>query len=78
MQYVPSKDGLYVYFRYDKNQTVMVVMNTAKKQETIDPKNYAERIKAFTKMKNIISREVSELQEFSLPSMASGVWELMK
>ena len=78
MQYVPTKDGLYVYFRYDKNQTVMVVMNTAKKQETIDPKNYAERIKAFTKMKNIISREVSELQEFSLPSMASGVWELMK
>ena len=32
MQYVPQ-DGLYVYFRYDANQTVMCVMNTADKEK---------------------------------------------
>ena len=34
MQYVPQ-DGVYVYFRYDDKQTIMVVMNTAKENKTI-------------------------------------------
>ena len=38
MQYVPD-DGLYVYFRYDAKQTVMVVMNTSKTDKTISFKN---------------------------------------
>ncbi len=38
MQFVPE-DGVYVYFRYDNNQTVMVVMNTAKDQKNISIKS---------------------------------------
>jgi len=34
MQYIP-KDGFYVYFRYDNNQTVMVATNTGEK--TVKP-----------------------------------------
>ena len=32
MQFVPQ-DGVYVYFRYDDKQTIMVVMNTAKENK---------------------------------------------
>src|SRR5258708_4958267 len=39
MQYVP-KDGLYVYFRYDANQTIMCWMNTGKTSATFDSSHY--------------------------------------
>lgn len=48
MQYVP-KDGLYVYFRYTPNQTIMCVMNTNEKSQKIEFSNYAERTAGFTK-----------------------------
>ena len=77
MQYVP-KDGVYVYFRYNNDQTIMVVMNTAKEQKNIVPTNYSERTNGFSKMKNIITGEIIELMDFSLDAKASGVWELLK
>jgi len=48
MQYVPV-DGVYVYFRYDDDQTVMCVMNTNDQSSTIDLSRFKERIKNFTK-----------------------------
>jgi neopullulanase len=77
MQYVPD-DGVYVYFRYDKTQTIMVVMNTAKESKTISPKKYFERTSGFSKMKNIVSGEVSPLDDFGVEAKASAVYELLK
>ena len=77
MQYVPQ-DGVYVFFRYNQNQTVMVVMNTAKENKTINLKRFEERTKGFSKMKNIFSAEVSNLKEINLDAYKSGVYELMK
>jgi glycosidase len=48
MQYLPE-NGVYVYFRYDENQTVMCVMNTNNSSATIDLSRFSERIKDFTK-----------------------------
>ena len=48
MQYLPN-DGLYVYFRYDNNQTVMCIMNTNKESKKITFTDYIERTKGFTK-----------------------------
>ena len=48
MQYVPV-DGVYVYFRYDDDQTVMCVMNTNDQSSTIDLSRFKERIKNFTR-----------------------------
>lgn len=78
MQYVPEDDGVYVYFRYDNKQTVMVVMNTAKESKNISPLNYSERTNGFTKMKNVITGEVMELKNFSVEAKGSGVWELIR
>ena len=77
MQYLPQ-DGVYVYFRYDEKQTVMVIMNTAKENKTVALKRFEERTKGFSKMKNIITGIVSDIQELNLDSYKSGVYELVK
>ena len=77
MQYLPD-DGVYVYFRYDEKQTVMVAMNTAKKEMKINPAKYNERTKGFSKMKNILTGEISNLKDFSTNANASSVYELFK
>ncbi|MGH2647042.1 MAG: alpha-amylase family glycosyl hydrolase, partial [Ginsengibacter sp.] len=77
MQYVPADDGVYVYFRYDNKQTIMIVMNTAKEQKTIAPAGYTERTNDFSKMKDIITGQVTALKDFTVEAKESGVWELM-
>ncbi len=76
MQYVPY-DGLYVYFRYDNNQTVMCVMNTSEKEQTVDFMNYQERTKGFTKAKEIIS-DTQYNSKFTIPAKRMWVLELEK
>jgi len=77
MQFVPE-DGVYVYFRYDDKQTVMVIMNTAKENKSITLKRFEERTKGFSKMKNIITGVVSDLKDFNLDSYKSSVLELIR
>jgi glycosidase len=77
MQFVPE-DGVYVYFRYDNKQTIMVVMNTSKKEKKISFTPFAERTNGFTKYRDIINKTESELKEFSLGSYKTVVLELIK
>jgi glycosidase len=74
MQYIPE-DGLYVYFRYDNNQTVMCVMNTDTKARNVSMSKYAERTNSFKQGKDIFSGSVIGA-EFSIPSMSMQVIEL--
>ena len=76
MQYLPN-DGLYVYFRYDNNQTVMCVMNTSDKEKQIDFKNYDERTSGFSKAVDVISG-ASFNNSFSIPAKRMWVLELKK
>jgi neopullulanase len=78
MQYVPE-DWVYTYFRYDDKQTVMVVMNTANEEKTIDPKRFSERIKGFTKARNIINTKQEDLNDkWKLPAKSIRIMELVK
>jgi glycosidase len=52
MQFIPS-NGVYVYFRYDNNQTIMCIMNTSDAAKTIDFAKYAERTAGFTKATSV-------------------------
>ena len=75
-QFVPD-DGVYVYFRYDDKQAVMVVMNTSKKDKTISFNNYKEMTGGFTKYTNILTKERSTaLNDFNLGSYQTVVLEL--
>ncbi len=77
MQYVPE-DWVYTYFRYDNNQTVMVVMNTSNDERTIKPDRFAERTAGFTKAKNINADWTADLtaQEWKIPGKTIWILEL--
>ena len=77
MQYVPQ-DGVYVYFRFDAKQTVMVVMNTAKTDKVISFGDYEERTKGFTQYTNVVTKEKSATRDFTLGSYKTVVLELNK
>ncbi len=61
-QFVPQ-DGLYVYFRYDNNQTVICIMNTGKNERQIDFSRYTERTNGFTKARSVTSNDVFQLND---------------
>lgn len=79
MQYVPE-DGVYTYFRYHTNQTVMVVMNTAPAEKTVKPARFAERTTGFTKARNVAQAWTADLTvpEWKVPGKTIWVLELGK
>ena len=76
MQYTPD-DGLYVYFRYDANQTIMCMMNTADTEKQIDFSKYYERTEGFSIAKNIVTAETLG-NSFKLPSKRMMIVQLEK
>ena len=77
MQYVPE-DGLYVYFRYDAKQTIMIVMNTSKVEKKIIPAKYEERVKGFSNYYDVLGKTIMPLKDFQLGSYKTIVFELRK
>jgi glycosidase len=77
MQYVPY-DGLYVYFRYDAKQTIMCVMNTSNKEQTVKLDKYEERTKGFTKATDIITGDAITTNQFTVPAKKMWLIELGK
>ena len=77
MQFTP-KDGLYVYFRYDAMQTVMVITNTGSKPISPDWNMYNERTGGFSKMKNTITGEFLPLKGFEIKPNESFLFELIR
>ena len=76
MQYIPE-EGLYVYFRYTKGQTIMCVMNTDTKERKLNFEKYAERTDGFKGGKNIMTGE-NIGNEFTVAAMTMQVIELTK
>ena len=76
MQYLPE-DGLYVYFRYTKGQTIMCVMNTDNKERKLNFEKYAERTDGFKGGKDIVTgAQIGN--EFTMAAMSMQVIELTK
>jgi glycosidase len=78
MHYIPV-NGLYVYFRYNADQTIMCIMNTDKKEHQIDFTKYAERTAGFTMASNVINGESLDTSvKPTIPAMQMWVLELKK
>jgi neopullulanase len=54
MQYVPE-DGVYVYFRFDKKQTVMCILNQGTDTKEINLDRFDERTKGFNSGRNVVT-----------------------
>ena len=74
--YVPE-DNVYVYFRYDSNKTVMVILNANQDARSIDIKRFSQNIHSFKKAKDILSkRDYSEFQSVSVPGLTALILDL--
>src|SRR5690606_11471617 len=60
--YIPE-NNVYVYFRHNEKESVMVILNNSEKAQTIDTKRFKENIKSYTKGKDIISEKEVPLSE---------------
>ncbi|PKP22516.1 MAG: alpha-amlyase, partial [Bacteroidetes bacterium HGW-Bacteroidetes-22] len=77
-QFIPEND-VYVYFRYNEKQTVMIVMNFADTERTVTTARFSEIIKDFSAGKEIITgKEISELNRLTIPARTSMIIELHK
>lgn len=67
MQYVPA-DGVYTYFRYDTQETIICLMNPEKVDKEVEPARFHERIGNFSSGTDIPTGQVFDLrQKIHLP-----------
>lgn len=70
-------DGMYVYFRYHKNDMVMVVLNKNREETTLKTNRFTEMLNGKTSATEITSgRIINELSEIKLPGRSVSVFEL--
>jgi neopullulanase len=77
MQFIP-KNGVYIYFRYDNKQTVMVIANTGDKAVKPDWNVYSERVKGFSQLRDVVLGKTTLLTGFEIQPKESFVFELIK
>lgn len=76
--FVPQ-DGIFVYFRYNEKESVMVVINNNEKDKPLDLKRFAESLNGFTKGKEIISgKEIPLQNNMNIPAKTPLIIELEK
>lgn len=75
--YIPA-DGVYVYFRYNREESVMVVLNNNQKESrTITGEKYSESLDGFTGGIDIISgRKIEDLGSFTITPKTAMIIEL--
>ena len=76
MQYIPE-DGVYVYFRYDDQKTVMIVYNGRDKEQNHYYRTIAERINGAKKARNVITDGTVDLSKLMLGAKSTLVLELL-
>jgi neopullulanase len=78
MQYIPSK-GLYVYFRYNNNQTILCALNSDTLSTTIHFEDYSERTQSFETATDVMTGSIYSLSEkMNIPGRTMRILELKK
>lgn len=76
-QFIP-KEGVYIYFRYDSKQTIMVVANTGEKAFKPNWNIYSEKTSGFKQLKDVVSGKSQNLNDLQVQPGESFVFELLK
>jgi neopullulanase len=78
MHFIPE-NNMYVYFRYNENESVMVVLNNSEEEKTLNSKRFTERMLGFSSGKNVITNaNITNLQQLTIPAKAATIIELKK
>jgi len=75
--FVPE-NGLYVYFRYNDTESVMVVLNNSEKETlTISGEKYSEALNGFTGGTEVLTgQEINDLSSFKIAPKSAMIIEL--
>ena len=74
--FIPN-DGVYVYFRYNDDQKIMVVLNKNKKPYTLKLDRFAELLDGITKGKGVMSGQTYDMTKgINLSPMGALILEL--
>ncbi len=77
-QYLPQ-EGIYVYFRHNATQSVMVIMSQNKEAKTLSTERFAENLQGFTTGKEVISgKTLTDLKQINVQPMSIQVIALAK
>lgn len=78
MHFVPE-DGVYVYYRYNNDEVVMVMLNRNETVKKVDTKRFSEITNGYKNGKEIItSKEISNISEIIIPAKTAMIIELQK
>ncbi len=70
-------DNMYVYFRYDDKESIMVILNTNTQNKTLNTVRFAESLQGFTSGKEVISgAQFNDLNSIIVPGKTSLILEL--
>lgn len=74
------KDGIYVYFRYNEKETIMVAFNNNEKEsKTIETSHYHEFLGKYKSGHELISGQtISDLSSITIPAKSAVIIELEK
>ena len=76
MHYIPE-NNVYVYFRYNEKETVMVVINNSNEKQTIKTKRFAESIQNHQSGQDILSGKSVDLKnDIAIEAKSALVLEL--
>jgi len=73
MHYSPV-DGLYVYFRYDMSDKIMVVINKDDKERNIEPNQYPEMLNSDNLAIDIISQHENSIDNLKIPARSAAIF----
>ncbi len=76
MHYAPKHEGFYVYFRYNKDKTVMVILNKNENATELDTDRFYERTQGFTEGTDVITGKTYSLDEMTVPGRSALILEL--
>ena len=76
MHFVPQ-NGMYVYFRYNEDETVMVVLNKNKSDSQLETARFKEVMGKFSRGTEIIRSEpINDLSTLTVPARSAMIIEL--
>ena len=76
VHFVPE-DGIYTYFRYNDNESVMVILNKNETDKVLTTNRFKEIVAGFKSGNDIISStQINDISEINVPAKSAMIIEL--
>jgi glycosidase len=76
--FIPDNE-MYVYFRHNAQERVMVVLNTGNQPKKLETKRFEELMKGFSTAKDIVSDKIfNDLKTIEIPAKSALILELIR